>query len=70
MFPFQTWEQCTLLSENVTVTSYPVEVVARAFEYNVATIFVVSTSCGSDLHGVTWFMAYLCCVFCSVSSQS
>ena len=32
---------------------YPVSVVARAFEYSVANIFVVSIGCGSDSHGVT-----------------
>ena len=29
---------------------YPVSVVARAFEYNVAIIFVVSIAFGSDSH--------------------
>ena len=32
---------------------YPVSAVARAFEYNVAIIFVVSIACGSDSHFVT-----------------
>ena len=48
----------------------PVSVVARAFEYNFATTFVVSIACGSDSHCVTRFIAYLCNVFCSFSSQS
>ena len=42
---------------------YPVSVVARAFEYKVAMMFVVSTASGSDSHCVTWFIAYLCSVF-------
>ena len=45
-------------------------VVARAFEYKVAIMFVVSMACGSDSHCVTWFIAYLCSVFFSISSQS
>ena len=49
---------------------YPVSVVARAFEKSVAIIFVVSIDCGSDSHRATWFIAYLCNVFCSFSSQS
>ena len=32
---------------------YPVRVVARAFEYFVATTVVDSNSCGSDFHYVT-----------------
>ena len=37
-------------SKNVAVNLYPVTVVARAFEYNVAITFVVSIACGSVLH--------------------
>ena len=48
---------------------YPVSVVARAFEYNVARLFVVSIACGSDSHCVTCFIPYLCSVFYSFSSQ-
>ena len=46
-------EQCTFFSENVVVNLYPVTVVARAFEYIVATTFVVSIACGSVSHCVT-----------------
>ena len=49
---------------------YPVNVVDRAFEYSVAITFVLSIACGSDSHCVTWFIAILCSVFCSFSSQS
>ena len=48
----------------------PVSVVARAFENNVDIKFVVSIACGSDSRCVTWFIAYLCYVFCSFYSQS
>ena len=45
-----TCEQCTFFSENVAINLYPVTVVARAFEYNVAITFVVSIACGSVSH--------------------
>ena len=57
-------------SENVAVNLYPVNVVARVFEYNVAITFVVSIASGSDSHCVTLFIAYLSEIFCSFSSQS
>ena len=37
-------------SENVAVNFYPMAVVARAFDYNVAITFVVSIACGSVSH--------------------
>ena len=37
-------------SESFAVNLYPVTIVARAFEESAATIFIVSISCGSDLH--------------------
>ena len=40
-------------SENIAVNLYPVTVVARAFEYNVAITFVVSIGCVSVSHCVT-----------------
>ena len=40
-------------SENVAVILYPVSVVARAFEYSVDLIFVVSIACVSNLYCVT-----------------
>ena len=52
-FPFETCVHCTFFSENVAVNLYPVTVVARAFEYNVAIMFVVSIACGSVSHCVT-----------------
>ena len=62
---------CGLVGFYVGVNLYPVNVVDRAFEYSVATIFVVSMACGgSDSHCVTWIIAYLCTVFCSFSSKS
>ena len=56
-FLFETCEQCTFFSEKFAVNLYPVRVVARAFVWNVATIFFDSISCGSDSHCVTWLMA-------------
>ena len=47
LFPFETCEQCTFFSENLAVNLYPVTVVARAFEYSIAIMFVVSIACGS-----------------------
>ena len=70
LFQLETWEQCSFSSENFAVNLYPIKVLARAFEWNVAIIFVVSISCGSDSHWVTWFIASLCSVFWSFSSQS
>ena len=37
-------------SENYAVNLYPVTVVARAVEYNVAITLVVSIACGSVMH--------------------
>ena len=70
LLPFETCEQWTFFSENVAVNLYPVNVVDRAFEYSVATTFVLAIACGSDSHCVTWFIAYLSSVFCSFSSRS
>ena len=44
LFQFETWEQWIFSSENFAVNLYPIKVVARAFEWNVAIIFVVSIS--------------------------
>ena len=53
LFPLETCERCTFFSKKFAVRLYPVSVVARAFQYIVATIFVVSIACGSESHCVT-----------------
>ena len=37
---------------------YPVKVVARAFEYSFATMFLISIFCGSDLSYLVIYVVY------------
>ena len=53
LFPLEMCEQYSFFSENVAVNLYPVTVVSRAFEFNVAITFVVSIACDSVSHCVT-----------------
>ena len=50
-------------SENVAVTLYPVTVVARAYEYNVAIIFVVSIASVILFRIVLLDLLHTCVVF-------